>query len=222
MSGENALHRVRAWMAGAALLGVMACTPLQVVTHHVSTSEASVPAGHYVLDPHHWNVSFDVDHFHYSRFVIRFDKVTGELDWNSGGLEQSTASVTIDAASVNTNVPLLDRMVKGPDMFDVERYPTIRFVSTRFVRTGDDRGTLTGDLTIHGTTRPVTLNVTFNGHARNPLTKQETLGFSGEGYFSRAQFGLSTWYPAVGDDVHVAIQAEFATPTADGSPSSSP
>jgi polyisoprenoid-binding protein YceI len=198
--------------AALALVALAACTPLQVVTHHVSPDEASVSAGHYVLDPHHWNVSFDVDHFHYSRFVMRFDKVTGSLDWNAAGIEQSTTTIVIDAASLNTNVPLLDKQVKGPDVLDVERYPEIRFVGTRFVSTDDDKGTLTGDLTIHGTTRPVTLAVTFNGHAPNPLTKEQTLGFSADGRFNRAQFGLSTWYPAVGDDVHVAIQAEFAKP----------
>jgi polyisoprenoid-binding protein YceI len=194
----------------AMLIALGACTPLQVATHHVSANESSVPAGQYQLDAHHWNVSFDVDHFHYSRFVIRFDKVTGQLDWNAGGLEKSSAHIVIDAASVNTNVPLLDRMVKGADMFDVARYPSITFASTSFAPTGDDKGALTGDLTIHGVTHPVTLNVTFNGHAIDPLTKQETLGFSADGHFSRSQFGLTTWYPAVGDDVHVAIQAEFA------------
>ncbi|WP_244817278.1 YceI family protein [Caballeronia sp. Lep1P3] len=187
-----------------------ACTPFEVVTHHVSANESSVPAGRYELDPHHWNVSFDVDHFHYSRFVIRFDKVTAQLDWNANGMADSAVRATIDASSVDTNVPLLDRMVKGPDMFDVARNPDITFVSTGFERTGDDKGALTGNLTIRGVTRPVTLGVRFNGHAVNPLTKQETLGFSADGHFSRAQFGLTTWYPAVGDDVHVAIQAEFS------------
>lgn len=196
-------------LLSAALSG---CTPLQVVTHRVSASESSVPAGRYALDPHHWNVSFDVDHFHYSRFVIRFDKVTAQLDWSARGMEGSAAHATIDASSVNTNVPLLDRMLKGPDMFDAVRYPDIVFVSTGFERTGDNRGRLSGNLTIRGSTRPITLDVTFNGHAVNPLTKQETLGFSADGHFSRAQFGLTTWYPAVGDDVHVAIQAEFSKP----------
>lgn len=181
-----------------------------------------MPQGRYQLDPHHWNVSFDVDHFHYSRFVIRFDKATAQLDWNANGMSGSSVSASIDAASVNTNVPLLDRMLKGPDMFDVARYPEIAFTSRSFQRTGDDKGTMTGDLTIRGTTKPVTLNVTFNGHAVNPLTKQETLGFSADGHFSRAQFGLTTWYPAVGDDVHVAIQAEFSKPRPDVSPSPSP
>ncbi|EKS67303.1 hypothetical protein BURK_035694 [Burkholderia sp. SJ98] len=201
-----------------AAIALTACTPLQVVTHHVSSSESSVPAGRYQLDPHHWNVSFDVDHFHYSRFVIRFDKTTAQLDWNADGMSGSSVRARIDASSVNTNVPLLDRMLKGPDMFDGARYPDIVFVSTAFQRTGEDKGILTGDLTIRGTTKPVTLNVTFNGHAVNPLTKQETLGFSADGHFSRAQFGLTTWYPAVGDDVHVAIQAEFSKASADNAP----
>lgn len=218
MINRHGLRRARAWAACGTLLVSMACTPLQVMTHRVSPSEASVPAGRYVLDEHHWNVSFDVDHLHYARFVIRFDKVAAELDWKSGGIEASTVSATIDAASVNTNLALLNRLVTGPDMFDAARYPEIRFVSTRFVRTGDDKGALTGDLIIHGTTRPVTLNVTFNGHAPNPLTKQETLGFSADGHFSRAQFGLSKWYPAVGDDVHVAIQAEFVKAPANAAP----
>ncbi|GJH27797.1 YceI family protein [Caballeronia novacaledonica] len=208
----NVYKRLVPFLATVALT---ACTPLQVVTHHVSSSESSVPPGRYQLDPHHWNVSFDVDHFRYSRFVIRFDKTTAQLDWNADGMSGSSVRATIDASSVNTNVPLLDRMVKGPDMFDVERYPSIVFVSTAFQRTGDDKGVLTGDLTIRGTTKPVMLNVTFNGHAVNPLAKQETLGFSADGHFSRAQFGLTTWYPAVGDDVHVAIQAEFSKAPAD-------
>ncbi|VXC88530.1 YceI family protein [Burkholderia sp. 8Y] len=203
----NAMKRRFAVLGSIALLG--ACTALNVVTHHVSANESTVPAGRYELDPHHWNVSFDVDHFHYSRFVIRFDKVSARLDWNGGGMATSPVQATIDASSVNTNVPLLDRMVKGPDMFDAVRYPNITFVSTAFERTGDDTGTLTGDLTIRGVTRRVKLDVTFNGHAVNPLTKQETLGFSANGHFSRAKFGLTTWFPAVGDDVHVAIQAEF-------------
>jgi polyisoprenoid-binding protein YceI len=203
------IHTLRAGLLIALALSMSACTALSVVTHSVSPDEASVPAGRYQLDPHHWNVSFDVDHFKYSRFVMRFDKTTAQLNWNAAGMDQSAVTVDIDATSLDTNVPILNKMVSGPDMLDVEHSPTIHFASTAFKRTADNKGELTGDLTIRGTTRPVTLAVTFNGHAPNPLTKQQTLGFSADGHFSRAQFGLSTWYPAVGDDVHVAIQAEF-------------
>jgi polyisoprenoid-binding protein YceI len=196
----------------AATLG--ACTPLQVVTHTVTATEARVPAGQYNLDPHHTSITFDVDHLKYTRFTMRFDRVEGQLDWKEGGLDKSQVTVTIDAASIDTHVALLDKMVKGPDMLDVQRNPQIRFVSTRFERTGDARGKLTGDLTIRGVTQPVTLDVTFNGYGRDPLTKADTLGFSADGRFSRSKFGLTTWYPAVGDDIHVVIQTEAARPPA--------
>lgn len=191
-----------------------ACTPLQVVTHSVTQTEASVPAGQYALDPHHWSIVFDVDHLKYSRFTMRFDRATAQLDWKPGGMDKSSVSVTIDADSVDTNVPLLDKMVKSDSMFAVTQYPQIHFVSTGFERTGASSGKLTGNLTIRGATEPVTLDVTFNGFGPDPLTKEDTLGFSAEGSFSRAKFGLTTWYPAVGDDVHVRIQAEFVRPTA--------
>jgi polyisoprenoid-binding protein YceI len=210
--GIRAVAARGAIVAGVALAA--ACTPLQVVTHTVGTTEASVPSGRYELDEHHWSITFDVVHLKYSRFTMRFDRATAQLDWNEGGLDKSAVTAAIDAASVDTNVPAVDRQVKGTDMFDTARYPQIRFVSTRFERTGDARGTLTGDLTIRGSTHPVTLNVIFNGFAPNPLTKQNTLGFAAEGHFSRAQFGLSTWFPAVGDDVRVRIQAEFVQPVA--------
>jgi polyisoprenoid-binding protein YceI len=140
---------------------------------------------------------------------MRFDRAEGALNWRAGGLAASSVDVSIDASSVDTNVPLLDKLVKGKDMFDAAHNPTIHFVSTRFDRTGENSGKLNGDLTIRGVTHPVALDVTFNGYGVNPLTKQDTLGFSATGKFSRGQFGLTTWYPAVGDDVNVRIEAEF-------------
>ena len=192
-----------------AALSMSACTPLRVVSHTVSADEAKVPVGAYRLDADHWGVAFDVEHLKYSRFLMRFDRAHGVLDWNAGGLQASSVDVTIEADSVDTKVPLLDKMVKGPDMLDAAAYPTIHFVGKHFVKTGPAQGKLEGELTIRTVTRPVTLDVTFNGYGRNPLTKADTLGFSAQGAFSRAQFGLATWYPAVGDEVRVRIEAEF-------------
>ncbi len=194
----------------AITLLTLACTPLRVVTHTVGTDEARVPPGQYVLDAHHWSVIFDVEHLKYSRFAMRFDRAQAVLVWKEGGFESSTVDASIDASSVDTNVPLLDKLVKGPDMFDAVDYRMIHFVSTRFIRTGKAAGKLEGNLTVRGVTRPVVLDVVFNGYGVNPLTKEDTLGFSAEGRFSRAQFGLATWYPAVGDEVRVRIEAEFA------------
>jgi polyisoprenoid-binding protein YceI len=190
-------------------ISMSACTPLRVVSHSVSADEAKVPVGQYKLDADHWSITFDVEHLKYSRYVMRFDKAHGTLDWKPGGLEASTVDIAIDADSVDTKVPLLDKMVKGPEMFDSATYPTIRFVGRHFSRIGPAQGKLDGELTIRSVTRPVTLDVTFNGYGRNPLTKAHTLGFSAQGAFSRAQFGLATWYPAVGNEVRVRIEAEF-------------
>ncbi|MBN3855767.1 YceI family protein [Paraburkholderia sp. Ac-20340] len=212
------MNRRRAFIAllCAGFTGLSGCTPLRVVTHSVNPTEAAVPAGHYTLDPHHWSVVFDVDHLHYMRFVMRFDRATAQLDWRTHALEDATVQVDIDAASLNTNVSALDSMVKGPKMLDTERNAQIRFVSTRFERTGEVNGKLTGkltgNLTIRGATQPVTLDVTFNGYAPNPLTKQPTLGFSAHGTFNRSAFGLTSWYPAVGDAIDVRIEAEFEQP----------
>src|ERR1700737_205200 len=153
---------VRALLS-ATLLTSMACTPLQVLTHTVSQSEARVPAGRYELDRDHCSITFDVDHFKYSRFTMRFDRRQGELDWNEGGLDKSAVTVTIDAASIDTNGPGLDKMVKSASIPAVSPFPQFGFVSTHFERTGESRGTLTGNLTIRDVTQPVTLDVTFNG-----------------------------------------------------------
>src|SRR5271170_3226953 len=93
-------------LLSATLLTAMACTPVQVLIHTVSQNEARVPVGHYDLDPDHCSITFDIDHFKYSRFTMRFDRKQGQLDWNEGGLDKSSATITIDAASIDTNVPL--------------------------------------------------------------------------------------------------------------------
>ncbi|MCM2551277.1 YceI family protein [Burkholderia glumae] len=201
--------RWRVLAGGFGLALVAGCTPVAVLTHHVSTATDAVPAGRYTLDPHHWSVGFDVSHLGYSRFMMRFDRASAVLDWRAGGPAVSRVSATIEAASIDTNVPVLDRMIAGGDALDASHYPSIRFDSTGWTPTGEHTGKLTGDLTIRGTTRPVTLAVTFNGYGRNPLTKQPTVGFSAHGTFSRSAFGIPTWYPAVGDEVRVRIEAEF-------------
>jgi len=207
-------HAIRRFNLKLGLIGSLviffaSCTPLAVVTHTTDSDPSHVPEGHYQLDPHHWSVLFDVDHLHYSRFVMRFDRVSASLDYGPHGFADSRASAVIDASSIDTNVAELNRMVSGPDMLDAKQYPEIRFESTRLKSTGPATAELTGNLTIHGVTQPVTLSVVLEGAAPNPLTKAETLGFSATGTFDRASFGRTKWFPAVGNDVHVTIQAEF-------------
>jgi len=192
-----------------AMLACASCTAVKVVTHTTSADPVDAPAGLYHLDPHHWSVTFDVDHFGYSRFVMRFDRMAADLDFHPYDPAQSHVSARIEAASLDTNVADLDDMVRGPDLLESERFPEITFVSRALRVTGKTTGEMDGDLTIHGQTHPVTLAVTFNGGAPNPLTGKHTLGFSANGHFSRSAFGLGRWYPAVGREIQLRIEAEF-------------
>lgn len=196
-------------LALSILLSLGGCTVFRVATHEVTGNSLKLVSGTYKLDPQHWSLLFDVDHFGYSRVVIRFNKMEAKLDVDAKEIGRSRALVTIDAASVDSNDPELDKIIKGPDMFNVARFPKITFESVSLKPTGEKTATLIGNLTVHGQTHPVTLKVTFNGGSPNPLTGDDTLGFSAEGNFDRSQWGLSSWWPAVGNDVHVAIQAEF-------------
>ena len=191
------------------LLASGSCTAVKVVTHTTSADPVDAPAGLYHLDEHHWSLSFDVDHFGYSRFVMRFDKMKADLDFHPEDPSRSHVSARIEAASLDTNVADLDEMVRGPDLLESERFPEITFVSRALRATGKTTGEMDGDLTIHGQTQPVTLSVTFNGGAPNPLTGKHTLGFSANGHFSRSAFGLGRWYPAVGREIQLRIEAEF-------------
>ena len=200
---------VRFAKIAALALVCASCTAVKVVTHTTSSDPIDAPPGLYHLDQHHWSVTFDVDHFGYSRFVMRFDKMTADLDFHPEDPTRSSVTAHIQAASLDTNDPDVDDLVKGPELLESERFPEIVFQSRELRVTGKNTGEMTGDLTIHGETRPVTLNVTFNGGAPNPLTGHHTLGFSASGHFSRGAFGLMSWYPAVGREIQLHIEAEF-------------
>ncbi|KVD81997.1 hypothetical protein WS62_23900 [Burkholderia sp. ABCPW 14] len=197
--------------------------------------DASLQAApRYRLDPRRSGVTFRVDNFWHAHLTMRFTRMRAELAGVDDDLVASRVDVTIDAASLGANVPLVAALVKGSSMLDVARYPEIRFVGTRFVRTGAATGLLTGDLTIRATTRPITLAVTFdagppdadphdavrsdaaqrNANPRESIpcdasSAARTLAFVADGHFSRTSFGLSRWLPTVGDDVRMRIQAEF-------------
>ena len=208
----NACHRNTTFKHIVACLSTLfvlsGCTALRVVTHSVNANPIEAPAGNYILDPNHYSVLFDVDHLHYIRFVARFDRVHATLhfdpDWAKSGVDAE-----IDANSIDTNVTLLDKILTGDQLLDAKNYPKILFKSTAFTPTSATTGKLTGLLTVRDKSIPVTLDVVFNGAAPDPLTRVPTMGFSASGTFSRAALGLATWYPAVGDDVNVRIQAEF-------------
>lgn len=169
-------------------------------------------AGTWNLDSSHSEVGFTVRHAGISKVRGNFDKVTAALEVGQH-LNDSKISATIDAASFNSNEPNRDGHVKGADFFDVEQYPELTFTATSVEGSGETYK-LTGDLTIKDTTRPVTLDVEFNGVAVDPFGATRA-GFSGSTVISRKEFGL-TWNAAletggvlVGDKVTINVDVAF-------------
>ena len=172
---------------------------------------SNVLTGTYAIDPAHSNVEFAVKHMMITTVKGRFGDVKGTITIPEKG--EPTADVTIATASIDTRTEARDTHLRSADFFDVEKFPQIRFVSTKADRT-DDGWKLLGNLTIKETTRPVTLTVTEEGAGVDPWGNQK-VAFSAIGKFNRTDFGL-TWNAAleaggvlVGEEVKLSIDAQL-------------
>ncbi|WP_165793748.1 YceI family protein [Hyphococcus luteus] len=176
------------------------------------TVEYDAPSGVYSPDDGHRYIVFSYLHQGYSRPILRWDDWTGELDWNAEAPADSSVSIAIDAESINSGVEEFDGHLKGERFFDVANYPEITFVSTEVEKTGADTGTITGELTIKGATRPVTLDVTFRKGAYDERNNIYKLGFSGATTVMRSDFGVGAFVPVVSDEVDITIETEWEMP----------
>lgn len=152
----------------------------------------SITPGTHAIDATHSNVEFAVKHLMISTVKGRFGDVIGTVNVPASG--EPAVDVTIKAASIDTRVEARDNHLRSADFFDVEQYPTLRFVSTKATRT-DDGYTLGGNLTIRDVTRPVTLTVTDEGTGIDPWGNAKS-GFSATGRINRSDFGLN-WNAAL-------------------------
>ena len=176
---------------------------------HAAGDPASVKAGSYALDPNHARVQFTVSHMGFSEWYGEFAGAKGALTLDPANLASAKVDVTIPVASVSTTNAKLDDELKSAEWFDAAKYPTIRFVSTKVVKTAADKATVTGELTFHGVTKPVTLHAVFYGAGDNPMSKKATVGFNATTTLKRSDFGVKTYLPMIGDDVALRISAPF-------------
>ncbi len=174
-----------------------------------STTLESTPSGTYAIDPSHTSVLFGISHLGFSQYHGRFNTVAGTMQFDAKAPEKSQITVTIDVASIDTNHTELEGKLKGADWFDVAKFPTATFTSTKVEKLTATTGKVTGDFTLHGITKPLTLDVTFNGAGTNPFMNADQLGFSAKGALKRSDFGISQYIPMVGDDVTLAIETEL-------------
>jgi polyisoprenoid-binding protein YceI len=170
---------------------------------------AAQPAGTYVIEPTHTSVTWRLSHGGLSTYTARFDKVSGEIEFNPQAPTSSSAMITIDPNSVNTGLPNFDKEI-AKEVFKAEANPAITFRSTSLTATSATTGTMTGDLSIAGVTKPVTLNVSYNNGRMSPFARRQNVGFSASGKIKRSEWGMSNWLNfGIGDDVDLIIEAEF-------------
>ncbi|MFP3942848.1 MAG: YceI family protein [Alphaproteobacteria bacterium] len=184
----------------------MTCVCLYTAAPAFEENEA---AGDYVLDQDHAALLWKVNHLGFSDYVGRFNSFDAELSFDPEFPTAAKLEVTVDAASLDVNNPDFARELRGEKWFDVRAHPGIRFVSTGIEQTGPETGKVTGNLTLMGRTRPVTLDVELTGQGRHIQTGLYTLGFKATGTVDRTDFGLDRMTPLIGSDVTLEIHAEF-------------
>lgn len=179
-----------------------------------SLLSSSAFAGEWTVDPSHTSTTFAVKHMMVSTTKGAFDKVSGTVVGDDADFTKAQVNVTIDVNSINTREAKRDAHLKSADFFDAAKFPTITFKSTKIVAKGGGKYDLTGDLTMHGVTKPVTLSVE-SLTAPTPTPFNTTVrGVNAIGKVSRKDFGIGSANPAVGDEVKLEIDAELVAKAA--------
>jgi polyisoprenoid-binding protein YceI len=164
----------------------------------------------WTIDPAHSSVNFQIRHMGVSNVHGSLDGLKGTVNFNEKDITKSSVDATIDATTISTGVDARDKHLKSPDFFDVDKFPTITFKSTSLTNTGG-KLQLIGDLTLHGVTKSVTLDVDGPAPPQTDAKGKTRSGFSAEGTLHRADFGVGSKFGAamVGDDVKFSIDIEI-------------
>jgi polyisoprenoid-binding protein YceI len=192
-----------------ALAGLLGASAAGCVTAP-STAPTAAPSGQYTLDPKHASLIWRVAHEGgLSHYTARFNRFQAALDFDPKAPTQARLDVSIEAASVDTGNPDFDHQIADV-VFKASQYPEIRFTSTKVEQTGANTARVTGNLTFHGATAPATLDVVYNGGARDTLRNADVIGFSATGTIDRTKYGADAYVNfGVGKDVDLEIQAEL-------------
>lgn len=208
----------------AATLAPATTAAPQAAGHAVPPSTANVPAGSYKLDLMHSSLTFRVSHLGFSNYTARFKKFDAQLEFDPKNLAASKLSATVDARSLETDFPnpeMVDfnAQLQNDQWLDTAKYPEMTFRSTAIEVTAPYTMRITGDLTLRGVTKPVTLDATFNGgYDGHPMDPNARIGFSAQGSLLRSDFGIANGIPAPGttmgvsDKVNIIIELEMNGP----------
>ena len=198
-------------LLGAVLLGAVAAVgsgPANAQAPAASTKPDDVKSGTYKADTDHTRIIFSLSHLGFTTYYGEFSGASGSLTVKQGNPAATTVEIKLPTASISTTSPVLTGELKTADWLDASKFPEITFKSTRVVANGST-AEVTGDLTFHGVTKPVTLSVRFNAAGIDPIDKTYTVGFDATGRIRRSEFGVKAYVPAIGDEVSLLLSAEF-------------
>ena len=170
---------------------------------------AVAQASTWVPDKAHSEVDFTILHMSLSKVHGRFGNITGQIIWNDSDVTKSTVNVTIDVSTVDTGVGPRDSDLKSPNYFDVAQFPTANFVSTSVAKTANGL-TVNGNLTLHGVTKPVVLQVEGPMGPVQGMGGKRHAGFSATTTIDRTEFGIGSKTPAavLGKDIQLSIELD--------------
>ena len=191
----------------AAAAGLLLAVP--ALAEMAKTEPSKVEAGSYKVDPNHTQIVFGVSHFGFTTYYGAFTNTSGTLNLDPTKPAESKLDIAIKVDSVAVQSAKLQDELKGDQWLDAAKFPDATFKSTKVSKTGADTATVVGDLTLHGVTKPVTLNVTYVNAGPNPLSKAYTAGFEAKGKIMRSDFGVKTYLPVIGDEVDLMISGAF-------------
>ncbi len=167
-----------------------------------------ISGGTYTVDPDHTQIVWTVDHMGITPLAGMFGASAGTLVLDPGKPDEAKLEVTIPLAGLRVTSEEFATHLASPELFDAAKFPTATFKSTKIAVEGND-ATIEGELTLHGVTRPVTMDVSFFGAGINPMTNVENIGFTGTTEIKRSDFGLAFGVPAISDEVALDIVAAF-------------
>jgi polyisoprenoid-binding protein YceI len=164
----------------------------------------------YKLDPGHTMVLFSWNHFGFSNPTANLGLGDGTLVFDEKNPAKSSVEVTLPLANLDTHVSKLDEHLKKPDFLDADKFATITFKSTKVQAEGAGKYKVTGDLTVHGVTKPVVLDAKLNKSGEHPMLKVAAIGFDATATIKRSDFGVGAYVPNVSDEIKIRITTEGA------------
>ena len=208
MSHSNAQFAAagnRLWLCGLIGLTLIGISVPQAFAQPARSGDTGPGGNRYALNKDHSKMLFSIGHFYVSSTEGQFTTFDGKLAFQPQAPEHGTVTIHVSPGSISTGIAARDDHLRTADFFDTAKFPLATFESTNLVQITSRTGKLAGMLTLHGVTKPVTLNVTL----KTPDLNADRLEFSAGGTLKRSDFGMNGFMGVIGDDVTLTIEAEF-------------